>query len=94
MITTVYLIAALIFLFLYLLRILHKSSLKDYSILSKPVDSDVGENFPVFLLKMLLFIILIFVFMSRQVLNYQGFVALMMSILYILIIYVSGYRYQ
>jgi hypothetical protein len=94
MITTVYLIAALSFLIFYLFWILRKSSVKKYAGLSGLVDSDMGENFSVFLLKMLLYIILIFVFMSREVLNYQGSVALMMVTLYALIMYVSGYRYQ
>ncbi|HAE88085.1 TPA: hypothetical protein DCG86_08695 [Candidatus Marinimicrobia bacterium] len=94
MITTVYLFAALSFLFFCLFWLLRKSSLKDFSMLSGPVDSDMGENFALFLLKMLLYIILIFVFMSREALNYQGFVVLMMVTLYALIMYVSGYRYQ
>lgn len=94
MITTVYLIAALSFLIFYLFWILRKSSVKNYAGLSGLVDSDMGENFSVFLLKMLLYIILIFVFMSREVLNYQGSVALMMVTLYALIMYVSGYKYQ
>ncbi|BFN37297.1 hypothetical protein [Fidelibacter multiformis] len=94
MMTTVYLIAALSFLVFYLFWILHISALKDYSVLFKPVDSDMGENFAVFLLKMLLYIILIFIFMSRNALNDQGFVVLMMLTLYALILYVSGYRYQ
>ncbi|MGC9512843.1 MAG: hypothetical protein ACP5D8_04330 [Fidelibacterota bacterium] len=94
MMTTVYLIAALSFLVFYLFWILRISTLKDYSVLLKPVDSDLGENFAVFLLKMLLYIILIFIFMSRDALNNQGFVVLVMLTLYVLILYVSGYRYQ
>ncbi len=94
MIFTVFLVFALIFLILYLGWILRHSSVSDYKFLSEPVDTAAGENFPVFLMKMLLFILIIFVFMVRQVFDNPVFLILALITLYALILQLSGYRYK